>query len=50
VVSEGLGSRGLKSVWGIGVVADCVYRMGQPFPLDIGMLRQITQKKTTNDS
>lgn len=25
-------------------VANCMYRMGQPFPLDIGMLRQLTQK------
>ena len=28
----------------LGTVADCMYRMGQPFPLDIGMLRQLTQK------
>jgi hypothetical protein len=38
------------SDWENGIVADCVYRMGQPFPLDIGMLRQITQKKTTTDN
>jgi hypothetical protein len=25
-------------------VANCDCRMGQPYPLDIGMLRQLTQK------
>ena len=50
MVSEALDDRGMNSGWENAIVADYIYRMGQPFPLDIGMLRQITQKKATTDN